>query len=41
MGRCTLESMVTLNRTMIEYRKEAARVFVLEPILKYYSFVMK
>jgi len=40
-GRCTLDRLVSFNKGLTEYQKEAVRGFVLAPVLKYCSFSME
>ena len=37
-GRCTLDPLVSFNKELTEYQKEAVRGSVLAPVLKYRSF---
>jgi len=40
-GRCTLDRLVTLNKSVTEYQKDAVRGSVLAPVLKYCSLSME
>jgi len=40
-GRCTLKRVVSLNKGMTEYQREAVMATVLRPILKYCTFEME
>ena len=36
-GRCTLDRLVSFNKGLTEYQKEAVRGSVLAPVLKYFA----
>ena len=40
-GRCTLDRLVSFNKGLTEYQKEAVRGSVLAPVLRYCSFSME
>ena len=40
-GRCTLERIVSLNKGLTEYQREAVMATVLRPMLKYCTFEME